>query len=86
MRGIKIEPVTWNVKRPDFIPEDACRTPGDHVMVVLASEYRAVSERLGKCEELLAALSRRHDWAPQLGQCVCEEHENTRHYLKGVRK
>jgi len=47
---------------------------------------RVVAERQKRIEKLEAALknlSERHNWQPDMGECICAEHKAAREALKG---
>lgn len=45
------------------------------------SEYDAVVKEREEYRAALSALSRRHDWIPAMGQCICLEHQVAREVL-----
>lgn len=47
----------------------------------LVALYNQAKARAEKAEKLLAGLSKRHEWQPELGPCICEWHEKTRAFL-----
>ena len=38
-------------------------------------------EEIARLREALAALSKRHDWTPGMGECICSEHMAAREIL-----
>ena len=68
-----------------------CQTCGwqgyyDECFRVKQSDLAPLHAALLKCVEALDGLSLRHGWNPDLGECICKEHIESRAALADLRK
>ena len=51
-------------------------------LIDLREAYEDLKQQALKMREALAELSKRHEWQPEMGQCICEQHRSARQALE----